>query len=262
MNDKLIKYVNGIFAPYKDTQEVREFKEELLADLQQRFSDFKEQGYDDEAAYDKTIDAIGDLSETLENIAGKVEEPQADDEESGKQSFIGRITGRSKELQLKKEKRDFSMNNLRDSDLKGIKVDGKFNSSNLESSDFSGADLTGSSFKYANLRDVKFHGADLTKAEFIGSNLENTSFQDCVLDGTEFRYCNLAGVSFDNLTLNGTILNGVALKGTTFKNTVFRNIVIKRTDFKSVVLDGTIMDKLTYAVMKGNKADLSKVTVI
>ena len=260
MNDKLLQYINGVFTPYSDIQQARELKEELITDLQQKYSDFKEQGCDDEAAYLKTIDSIGEIEEILDRIAGRAEEP-GQSKKTGKKSFADRITDKAKEL-LQLEKRDLSCSSLRDSDLKGIRVDGKFNSSDLRSSDFSGSDLTGSSFKYADLRDVKFDGANLTGAKFIAADLRNVSFQSCVLDSTDFRYSGLGGACFDSLTLNGTIFSYAALSGTIFKNTVFRNIRIKYSDFSKAVFEEVTMDKLTYVVLKGGKANLDHVIVI
>ena len=51
MNEKLSKYLDGLFAPYEDTHAVEDLKEELLHDLQEKFRDLKDQGHDDETAY-------------------------------------------------------------------------------------------------------------------------------------------------------------------------------------------------------------------
>ena len=124
MNEKLIKYVDGVFSPHEDLHMVKELKEELLYDLQEKLSDFKNQGYDDETAYRMTIDSVGDIKEIIESISTKTRELKQ----------MGR--------------KDFSTTNLQDSDLKGVIVhDGKFNYSALKGSDFSGSGLTNSSFK-------------------------------------------------------------------------------------------------------------------
>ena len=123
MNKKLIKYLEGVFSPYEDLHSVKELKEELSNNLQEKLSDLKNQGYDDEAAYYMTIDSIGDISEIIESISAKTREPQ------------------------QMVRTDFSNINLQNSDFKGVIVhDGKFNSSALKGSDFSGSDLTNSSF--------------------------------------------------------------------------------------------------------------------
>lgn len=239
MNEKLSKYLDGVFTPYEDSRAAREFKEELLNDLQQKLQDFKNQGYDDEAAYQMTIDSIGDIAETIESIATKSREQQ------------------------QMERKDFSMLDLQESDLKGVTVhDGQFNYSALKGTDFSGSDLTNSSFKYSDLRNVRFDGADLSGAQFNMSDLRDCSFTGCVLEKTAFDASDLSGACFDNQILIGTIFNKSSLTGTSFKNAVFRNVNFKNTDVKKAVFDGATMDKLTYAVLKGYKANLANVTVI
>ena len=109
MNKKLIKYLEGVFSPYEDLHSVKELKEELSNDLQEKLSDLKNQGYDDEVAYNMTIDSIGDISEIIESISAKTRELQ---------QMVGQ---------------DFSNINLQNSDFKGVKVhDGKFNGSALK----------------------------------------------------------------------------------------------------------------------------------
>ncbi|WP_207645777.1 hypothetical protein [Geosporobacter ferrireducens] len=50
-----MKYLDGVFSAYEDERAVRELKEELSVDLKERLSDFKAQGYDEEAAYNMTF---------------------------------------------------------------------------------------------------------------------------------------------------------------------------------------------------------------
>jgi hypothetical protein len=56
MNDKLDKYLDGVFSQYEDKNTIRGLKEEIRIDLQERWNDLKQQGYDDETAYKMTID--------------------------------------------------------------------------------------------------------------------------------------------------------------------------------------------------------------
>ena len=74
MNEKLNKYLDGVFSQYDDGNAIRELKEELKINLQEKWDDLKGQGYDDETAYKITIDSIGDISETVQGIAGKTKE--------------------------------------------------------------------------------------------------------------------------------------------------------------------------------------------
>lgn len=240
MNERLITYLDGVFSTYEDSQAIKELKEELLNNLQEKLVDFKNQGYDDEAAYSRTIDSIGDISEIIETISAK-----------------------TREL-LEMVERDFSNIDLRDADLKRVKVhDGRFNDSTLKGADFSGSDLTNSSFKSTALNNVRFDGANLTGAQIFMSDLRGASFKSCVLDNADFSGSDLSGVSFDNQTFMGTIFDKALLKGTSFKNAVFRNVSFRNViDVKKANFDGATMDKLTYAYLKGNNANLTNVTVI
>jgi uncharacterized protein YjbI with pentapeptide repeats len=238
MNEKLTRYLDGLFAPYEATHAVDELKEELLHDLDEKFHDLKNQGLNDETAYQMTIGSIGDISEIMESISVK-----------------------TKEL-LQLVRKNFIATDLRNADLTGVAVhDGKFDSSDLRSTDFSGSDLTNSSFKFSDLNGVRFDGANISGAKFLTSDLRNASFTGCIMENTSFRAAVLSGVSFDNQTFIGTIFDNAELKGTTFRNAVFRNVSFK-TDVKKVVFDGAKMDKLTYVVLKGYGANLKNVTIV
>ena len=179
-----MNYIDGIFSPYEDLHVIKELKEELSNDLQEKMNDLKNKGYDEVTAYNMTIDSIGDISEIIESISAKARE-------------------------LKQMLRqDFSNINLQNSDFKGVTVhDGEFNTSALKESDFSDSDLT------------------------------NTSLKGCYL----------INVIFDGANLTGVKLTAVSLKYTSLKSCIF---------------DGATMNKLTYAVLKGSKANLTNVTVI
>jgi uncharacterized protein YjbI with pentapeptide repeats len=237
MNEKLTRYLDGLFAPYADSPAVRDLKEELLRNLEEKFQDLKSQGHDDETAYRMTVGSLGDISEIMDSISAK-----------------------TKEL-LHLVRKNFSASDLHNADLAGVAVhDGKFDASYLRGSDFTGSDLTNSSFRWSDLTNVRFDGANLSGAKFLTSDLRKASFTGCVLDNTSFRGAVLSGVSFDNQTLTGTIFDGAELNGTTFRNAVLRNVSFK-TEVKRAVFDGAKMDKVTYAVLKGYGAHLTNVTV-
>jgi BTB/POZ domain-containing protein KCTD9 len=238
INEKLTRYLDGLFAPYADSHPVTDLKEELLHDLEEQFRDLKNQGHDDETAYRMTIGSIGDISEMMESISAK-----------------------TKEL-LQMVRRNYSASDLRNADLTGVAIhDGKFDASDLRGADFSGSDLTNGSFRWSDLISVRFDGANLSGAKFLTSDLRKASFTGCLLENTSFRGAVLSGVSFDNQAFTGTIFDNAELIGTTFRNAVFRNVSFK-TDVKQAVFDGARMDKLTYVVLKGYGAHLTKVTVI
>lgn len=258
MNQKLKEYLDKVFAPYQDMKAIQEIKEELYKDLKEKFEDLQNEGYAEEAAFHMTVESIGEVSELVESINEKTRDLQ---------QLIGM---------------DFSKSNLENSDLKAVSVKnakftfsnmggtdfshsalqgGKFDYSNLERSDFSCSDLSNTSFKCANLENSKFDGANLAEAKITKSNLKGASFENCTLSGTDFSYSDLSGVCFDNQTLHGTVFNHSGLKRTSFRNAILKNVSFK-SDVKHVIFEGTTMDKLTYALLKGYKAKLDNVTVI
>ena len=71
-----MKYLDGVFSPYEDSQAVKELKEELFNTLQEKFCDLKNQGYDEVISYSMTIESVGDISEIIESISAKKRELQ------------------------------------------------------------------------------------------------------------------------------------------------------------------------------------------
>src|SRR5260370_42532465 len=69
MNEKINQYLNGVFAPYDGVKSVAELKADLLSDLQERFRELKAEGKDDETAFEMTIDGIGDIEQTVQEVA-------------------------------------------------------------------------------------------------------------------------------------------------------------------------------------------------
>jgi uncharacterized protein YjbI with pentapeptide repeats len=291
MNEKLNQYINGVFATYDGVKSVAELKADLLTDLQERFRELKAQGKDDDTAFEMTIDSIGDIEQTVQEVAN---------------------LSRSLERQVLT---NFSASNLPKSDFAGVTAHkSKFDASELRGSDFSGSDLTGSTFFSSNVRESNFDGTNLTDcnmstsdfadvsfrksilvrtnfstlelggAKFIGvrltgvkfnmTDLRNTVFENCVFDGVDFKYCDLQEVSLDGLTFLGvkfeeTALTGASFRGATIKNVAFMAPFTWHTwskkyirAIKTICFDEAKMDKLTYATLKGLEADLSKVIII
>jgi uncharacterized protein YjbI with pentapeptide repeats len=291
MIEKINQYLNGVFAPYEGVKSVAELKADLLADLQQRFSDLKAEGKDDETAFAMTIDSIGDIEQTVQEMAN---------------------LSHSLERQVLT---NFNASNLPKSDFAGVTArNGKFDASALRGSDFAGADLTGSSFKSSDMREANFDGANLTDCTLITSDLTDASFsksilvrtnfnmsglagakftgvtltdvnlsytdlrktifKGCAFFGVDFKYCDLRGLCLDGQTFVGvkfddTSLNEVSFKGATIKNVSFHAAWTWHSwskkyyrAIKTICFDGANMDKLTYAALKGMEADLSKVTII
>ncbi|MGZ3616603.1 MAG: pentapeptide repeat-containing protein [Ktedonobacteraceae bacterium] len=286
MNEKLTNYVNGVFAPYDEAKSVAELKADLLSDLQERFRELKAEGKDDETAFAMTIESIGDIEQTVQEVAN-----------------LSHALERQVAINL-------SGSNLPQSDFAGVIVQkGKFQGSALRGSDFTGADLTGSSFRGSDVREATFAGANLTDCDFealdladatfreailvrtnfskaglVGAHfidvkltdvkfnftdLRKTTFERCTFLGVDFHYSDLSGQRFDGQTFLGVTfdlpaLKDVSFQGATLKQASFRPVGLwsMKRAIQSIHLDGAMMDKLTYAALKGLGADVSKVTVL
>lgn len=288
MNQKLTSYLNGVFTPYDGVKSVTELKADLHSDLQERYHDLKTEGKDDETAFNMTIESIGDIEQTIMEVAN---------------------LSRSLERQVLT---NLSASNLQMSDFAGVIAHkGQFKASALRGSDFAGADLTGSSFKSSDVREANFDGANLTDcilstsdlsnvsfkqsilvrttfsmsgldgAKFTGINLTDvtlsktdlrkTIFEGCSFNGVDFEYSDLSGLCLDGQSFIGVkfdkaALNEVSFRGATLKNVSFKSAFSFSKRYyraiQSICFDGAMMDKLTFAVLKGMEADLSKVKVI
>ncbi len=287
MNEKLNNYLNGVFAPYDGVKSATELKADLLSDLQERFRELKAEGKDDETAFEMTIDSIGDIEQTVLEVAN---------------------LSRSLERQVVT---NFSASNLATSDFADVIAHkGQFNASALRGSNFAGADLTGSSFKSSDAREANFDGANLTDcslsaldlsdasfnksilirtnfsisgmdgANFTGvkltdvtltkTDLRKTIFDRCIFDGVDFKYCDLSGQRFDGQTFIGVKFDKSALTEASFRGATLKNVSFQAffsltnkyyRSIKTICFDDAVMDKLTYAALKGMGADLSKVIV-
>src|SRR3974390_1826943 len=173
MNEKLTNYVDGVFAPYEGVKSVDELKADLLSDLQERFRELKAEGKDDETAFDMTIESIGDIEQTVQEVAN-----------------LSRVLERQVLI-------NFYGSNLPKSDFAGVIAhQGKFKGSALRGSDFSGADLTGSSFYGSDVREANFDRANLTDCNFSAVDLVGASFRESILVRTNFSSTGLDGAKF------------------------------------------------------------------
>ena len=238
MNNRIKSRLDKIFGPYADLNNVKDLKEELYSDLLEKMNDYISQGIDEDSAFEKTINSIGDVS-----------------------GLIGEICDNTRALQMHVGI-DFSMSPLKNSDMSNTKViDGKFNYTELIGSNFSNSVLKGSIFKCSDMRECIFDGADLTDVEFNKSDLSRSSFRNAKIENTRFHLSDLRGVSFEGLKITGANFDYAGLKGTSFKNTILINVSFK-TDVKKTDFDGAKMDKLSYALLKAFNADLKNVTIL
>lgn len=203
-SDKLTNYVNGVFAPYEEGESINELKTDLLADLQERFQELRAEGKDEAQALRLTIDSIGDIDQTVQEVAQ---------------------LSRSLERRVLTK---FSGADLTEGNSSGVKAHkGKFNASALQSSDFAGADLSGSVFKASDLRKANFNSANLTDCSFSTVDLTGSSFHRSLLVRTVFHSTALENSTFADLKLLDFEVNATDLRKTVFKNCVFNGVVFQ-----------------------------------
>ena len=102
-------------------------------------------------------------------------------------------------------------------------------------------------------------------------DLRETIFEDCTFSGVDFKYSDLRGLCLDGLTFIGVKFDKAALNEATFKGATLKNVSFRPAfaltnknylAIKTIRFDGAMMDKLTYAALRGMGADVSKVIVM
>jgi uncharacterized protein YjbI with pentapeptide repeats len=86
----------------------------------------------------------------------------------------------------------------------------------------------------------------------------------------DFTASDLRGLRFDGQTFLGVTFDQTALKDASFQGATLKNVSFRSASLwssgkramQSMNFDGAMMDKLTYAALKGLGADVSKVTVL
>ena len=70
MNQKLTQYVDSLFAGLPQSRQASDLREELLANLNDRYEDELAQGTGEEDAFQRAIESLGDLREALGELPG------------------------------------------------------------------------------------------------------------------------------------------------------------------------------------------------
>lgn len=68
--DKIKNYVEDLFKEVKKTRKSEDLKEELIADLEEKYQDLIANGSNEKEAYQEVIRGIGDIDELLEGLKG------------------------------------------------------------------------------------------------------------------------------------------------------------------------------------------------
>ncbi|MBD1848590.1 pentapeptide repeat-containing protein [Leptolyngbya sp. FACHB-711] len=109
-----------------------------------------------------------------------------------------------------------------------------YNREFLVNRDFSGKDLTDSSFTKANMRGSNLSNTNLQGVSFFGANLEDANLESA----------NLSTATLDSARMVGANLKNAILEGAFAFNTKFNNAVIEGADFTDVLLREDMQDIL------------------
>jgi uncharacterized protein YjbI with pentapeptide repeats len=118
----------------------------------------------------------------------------------------------------------------------------KFSRSYIEGCDFTGTDFDETEFKTGGFGKNTILNAKLNGTNFIEMGIQDIVFEG-ILEDCHFENCTFYSVKFQNATL---------------LNTFFKN----NKKFKRVQFNNCKVDKLTYAFLKNNLADLTGITLI
>ncbi|WP_239457828.1 helix-turn-helix domain-containing protein [Flavobacterium nitrogenifigens] len=184
---------------------------------------------------------------------------------------------------LKNLKEKFSSSNMKNckfikSDLSGL-ILGK---NNIEACDFSNSDIRNTKIQSSNLSNNQFKNcyfidanifksniekcnfseADFSGAEILESNLESSTVNDVVWKFTKFCKSNISNIvftgAFEDCHFENCSFYGVKFQDATILNTFFKY----NDRFKKVQFINCKVDKITYAFLKNNQANLTGISIL
>ncbi|MBL7704895.1 MAG: pentapeptide repeat-containing protein [Taibaiella sp.] len=184
---------------------------------------------------------------------------------------------------LKNLKEKFSASNMKDckfidSDLSGLMLA----KNNIERCDFSASNICKSKIQASNLLNNQFNNCsfvttellknnigecDFSGADFSGATITDGYFERNKLQGTLWKFTTFRNTGISDVVFEGNIENchfeNCAFYGVKFQNATILNSFFKyNRKFKKVQFIDCRVDKITYAFLKSNEADLSGVTLI
>lgn len=245
---------------------------------------------DDGTAFKAAADNnAGDMEQAVQEEAKLSTSPE---ERQLLTNFSGGDLSESDFAGVTAHKRKFYGSALRGSDFAGADLTGSsftgsdvreanFDGTNLTDCTLSANDLTSTSFNKtilvrtvfsaSSLDGAKFTDAELTDVTLTKTDLRKTVFENCTFKNVDFKYSDMRNVCLDGQTFIGVRFDKTALNEATFNGSTLRNVSFRPTfaltnkyyrTIKTICFDGAMMDKLTYAELKGLSAELSKVTFI
>ncbi len=184
---------------------------------------------------------------------------------------------------LKNLSQNFSSANMQRCLFIGSNLSGLIlNKNNVDGCDFSDSDISKSQIQGSNLQKNKFNNCSLNETVITKSNILQCDFSGANFTGTVFTTGNFMKSTLENIQWNLTSfiemqLQDITFTGTfnectfencgfytaKFENATFINTFFKNNrKFKRVKFINCKVDKITYAFLKNNLADLKGVVVM
>jgi uncharacterized protein YjbI with pentapeptide repeats len=184
---------------------------------------------------------------------------------------------------LKNLHEKFSSSNMQRCLFIGSNMSGLLlNSNNVDACDFSDSDISNSQIQNSNLGNNSFKNCSLNETEFSKNNILGCDFSDADFTKATFKSCNFMkntttnakwkGTSFMEMQFQDIIFEGTledcyfencAFWGVKFQNATLLNTFFKNNrKFKRVQFIDCKVDKITYAFLKSNQANLTGVTIL
>ncbi|MGD9995190.1 MAG: pentapeptide repeat-containing protein [Salinivirgaceae bacterium] len=178
----------------------------------------------------------------------------------------------------------------------------KLSSSNMQRCQFVGSEMSGLLLKNNNIDDCDFSNSDISKSHVQKSYLANNQFKNCSLKETEFTGSYVNNCDFTGADFTGAKVKSGGLENNTVTNTVWKHTTFIDTHLVNTVFEGTLedctfenctftkvkfqnttiinsffknnrkmkkvefinckADKITYAFLKNNLANLTGVTLL
>ena len=148
---------------------------------------------------------------------------------------------------------DFSSSDIRNS---------KIQSSNLLKNQFNNCSFIDAVFLKNNIEKCNFTEANFSGAELIGVNFETNIVKDIVWNFTKFKNTNISNIVFEG-TFENCHFEHCSFYNVKFQDATILNTFYKYNDrFKKVQFINCKVDKITYAFLKNNMANLTGITII
>ena len=165
-----------------------------------------------------------------------------------------------------------------DSDMSGLLLDKNnidkcdFSNSNISNSSIQNSMINKSIFKYCSLNETEFSKTFLNECNFSEADLTNTIFKSGFFTRNEMENARLKGTIFFEMGIQDIVFEGT-IEDCSFENCALHNIIFKNVTllstffknnkkFKRVQFIDCMVDKLTYAFLKSQQADLTRVTLL